>query len=98
MNQLNVANLPEVDAFARQKVAIDLYERSMRLGHRRVALLRYMDARDLSAPLSQEHHAYAQSIIENLSDPDINKIATESIKRSILRHTKHTSKSLIPGI
>jgi hypothetical protein len=62
--------------------ALSLYEKSIASGHTRIALLRYMDARDLAVPLTPRHHAYAHAIANGLSERDMQAIANEAIKRS----------------
>ncbi|MEM5367704.1 hypothetical protein V4C53_16920 [Paraburkholderia azotifigens] len=62
--------------------ALALYDRSIRHGHRHVALLRYMDARDLAAPLTQAHHEYAEKIASSLSVTDIERILGQAVDRS----------------
>lgn len=66
-------------------VALRLYEHSMKLGHKKIALLRYLDAKELSAPLSQSHHAYAQAIATTLSARVVERIFQQAIERSKLR-------------
>jgi hypothetical protein len=62
--------------------ALALYERSIRHGHRQVALLRYMDARDLAAPLTQAHHDYAEKVASSLSATDIERVLGQAVDRS----------------
>ena len=62
--------------------ALALYDRSIRHGHRHVALLRYMDARDLAAPLTQAHHDYAEKVASSLTATDIERILGQAVDRS----------------
>ena len=67
------------------QAALSLYEHSIASGHKRIALLRYMDARDLSVPMTQQHHAYACAIVNALSDREMESIARQALKRSHAR-------------
>ncbi|WP_245253643.1 hypothetical protein [Paraburkholderia sp. LEh10] len=72
--------------------ALTLYDHSIECGHRRIALLRYMDAKDLAAPLTRRHHAYAQTVADSLSVDEMASIARQAIERSRQRRsaaTKH---------
>ncbi|SIT49127.1 conserved hypothetical protein [Paraburkholderia piptadeniae] len=62
--------------------ALALYDHSIQCGHRKIALLRYMDARDLAAPLTERHHTYAQTVAESLSDGEIESILKQAVERS----------------
>ena len=64
------------------QAALSLYDQSMASGHKRIALLRYLDARDLSVPLAPHHHAYARSVASALSERDMEVIAREALRRS----------------
>jgi len=66
--------------------ALSLYDQSMASGHRRIALLRYLDARDLSAPLTPQHHAYAHAVASILNEREMEAIAREALRRSRERH------------
>jgi hypothetical protein len=55
--------------------ALALLDRSIALGHRRIALIRYLHAQYLDAPLSARHHEYVQKIAEHLSAETIARIA-----------------------
>ncbi|MEX3950998.1 hypothetical protein AB4Y40_24985 [Paraburkholderia sp. EG287B] len=68
--------------------ALSLYEQSMVSGHKRIALLRYMDARDLAVPLTPRHHAYAHAIASVMSDRDMQAIAREALRRSRERQAR----------
>jgi hypothetical protein len=43
--------------------ALALLEQSMALGHRRIALLRYLQARHLHATLEARHHDYVRDVV-----------------------------------
>ena len=62
--------------------ALALYDHSMQCGHKKIALLRYMDARDLAAPLTDRHHAYARTVVESLSSIEMESVARQAVKRS----------------
>jgi hypothetical protein len=55
--------------------ALALLDRSIALGHRRIALIRYLHAQYLDAPLCAQHHEYVQKIAERLSAETIARIA-----------------------
>lgn len=68
--------------------ALALYEYSMRLGHGKIALLRYMDAKDLAAPLSESHDTYARAVAATLSGSEVEKIARHALEKSRLRRRR----------
>ncbi len=72
--------------------ALALYDGSIRHGHRHIALLRYMDARDLAAPLTQRHHEYAQKVASSLSATDVERICGQAIDRSRQRQRAAAKK------
>jgi hypothetical protein len=47
--------------------ALALLERSIALKHRRIALIRYLHAQFLDAPLEARHHEYVMGIAARLS-------------------------------
>jgi hypothetical protein len=51
------------------------------LGHRRIALIRYLHAQYLDAPLSAQHHDYVHKIAERLSAETIVRIAMAARSR-----------------
>jgi len=55
--------------------ALALLDRSIALGHRRIALIRYLHAQYLDAPLCARHHDYVQKIAERLSTETIARLA-----------------------
>lgn len=72
----------------------------MKCGHRSVALLRYLDARDLAAPLAEHHHMHAQSLFGRLTDTEIRRLTIEALERSKLRrrglHTETLGAAKLP--
>lgn len=70
------------------QAALSLYEHSIASGHKRIALLRYMDARDLCVPMTQQHHAYACTIANTLSDREMESVARQALKRSRERQAR----------
>ncbi|SKC82746.1 hypothetical protein SAMN06266956_3976 [Paraburkholderia hospita] len=72
--------------------ALALYDHSIQCGHKRIALLRYLDAKDLAAPLTRQHHAYAQAIASSLSVGDMESIAKQAIERSRQRWSAGAKK------
>ena len=55
--------------------ALALLDRSMALGHRRIALIRYLHAQYLGASLEARHHEYVHKVAEHLSSETIARIA-----------------------
>jgi hypothetical protein len=55
--------------------ALALLDRSLALGHRRIALIRYLHAQYLGAPLESHHHEYVHKVAERLSTETIARIA-----------------------
>jgi hypothetical protein len=49
------------------QAALALLDRSIALGHRRIALIRYLHAQYLGAALEGRHHAYVEGIASRLS-------------------------------
>lgn len=74
--------------------ALALYDHSIQCGHGRIALLRYLDAKDLAAPLTRRHHAYAQAIALSLSVSDMESIAKQAMERSRQRRSAKAKKEL----
>ncbi|AME26130.1 MULTISPECIES: hypothetical protein [Burkholderiaceae] len=63
------------------EAALALLDRSIALGHRRIALIRYLHAQYLDAPLSAQHHDYVHKIAERLSAETIVRIAMAARSR-----------------
>ncbi|WP_408734072.1 hypothetical protein [Paraburkholderia bannensis] len=63
------------------QAALALLELSMARGHRRIALLRYLQAQHLSAPLQPHHHDYVQRIAQRLSADTLAGLAAEARRR-----------------
>jgi len=55
--------------------ALALLDQSIALRHRRIALIRYLLARELGAPLEARHHAYVERIAARLSADALARIA-----------------------
>ncbi|MCC8400305.1 hypothetical protein LJ655_00110 [Paraburkholderia sp. MMS20-SJTN17] len=55
--------------------ALALLDQSIALRHRRIALIRYLLARQLGAPLEARHHAYVEKIAARLSTDALVRIA-----------------------
>ncbi|WP_233854833.1 hypothetical protein [Paraburkholderia sp. HD33-4] len=55
--------------------ALALLDQSIALRHRRIALIRYLLARELGAPLEARHHAYVEKIAARLSTDALARIA-----------------------
>jgi hypothetical protein len=63
------------------QAALALLEHSMARGHRRIALLRYLHAQHLGAPLQTHHHDYVQQIAQRLSAATLAGLAEEARRR-----------------
>ncbi|MFM0219552.1 MULTISPECIES: hypothetical protein [Paraburkholderia] len=55
--------------------ALALLDQSMLLRHRRIALIRYLLAQQLGAPLQARHHEYVQKIAARLSADALARVA-----------------------
>jgi hypothetical protein len=62
--------------------ALALFEHSVACGHTKIALLRYLDARRLDAPLRSWHHAYVESVSTKLGAQEVQAL----VMQSWLRH------------
>jgi hypothetical protein len=61
--------------------ALALLDQSMALGHRRIALIRYLLAQQLGAPLQVRHHEYVQKIAARLPADALTRIAHAAHER-----------------
>jgi hypothetical protein len=61
--------------------ALALLERSIALKHRRIALIRYLHAQFLDAPLEARHHEYVNAIAARLSAEALMQIAAAARAR-----------------
>jgi len=57
------------------RAALALLERSIALKHRRIALIRYLHAQYLDAPLEARHHEYVKTIAARLSADALMRVA-----------------------
>jgi hypothetical protein len=55
--------------------ALALLDQSIAMRHRRIALIRYLLARELGAPLEARHHAYVEKVAAHLSVDALTRIA-----------------------
>ncbi|MGY6151223.1 hypothetical protein [Paraburkholderia graminis] len=55
--------------------ALALLDQSMLLQHRRIALIRYLLAQQLGAPLQARHHDYVRKVAARLSAETLARIA-----------------------
>jgi hypothetical protein len=85
-----------VGEFGDAVAALLLYEHSMECRHRRIALLRYLDAKDLAAPLSRAHHEYAERIITTLSDAELRSVSQQASLRSAQRKKSDAPQAASP--
>jgi hypothetical protein len=62
--------------------ALALLEQSMALGHRRIALLRYLQAQHLHAALDARHHEYVHEIAARMSPQTLARLVREARVRA----------------
>ncbi|MEC5409714.1 hypothetical protein VOM14_29695 [Paraburkholderia sp. MPAMCS5] len=63
------------------EAALALLDQSMLLRHRRIALIRYLLAQQLGAPLQARHHEYVEKIAARLSAETLARIAAAARAR-----------------
>ncbi|WP_322045308.1 hypothetical protein [Paraburkholderia sp. J67] len=73
--------LTERAASGDAQAALALLEHSMARGHRRIALLRYLHAEHLRAPLQAHHHDYVRRVAQRLSADTLAGLAAEARRR-----------------
>ncbi|KXU95139.1 hypothetical protein CR51_25320 [Caballeronia megalochromosomata] len=61
--------------------ALALLDRSIALKHRRIALIRYLHAQYLDAPLEARHHEYVKGVAARLSVDVLRQIAVAARAR-----------------
>ena len=61
--------------------ALALLDRSIALKHRRIALIRYLHAQYLDAPLEARHHDYVKTIAARLSVDALMRVAAAARAR-----------------
>jgi hypothetical protein len=64
------------------EAALALLELSMALGHRRIALLRYLQARHLQATLETRHHDYVRDVAARMSPVTLSRLVGEARTRA----------------
>ena len=62
--------------------AIALLEQSIALGHRRIALIRYLQAQHLEAPLDARHHDYVRDVAARMSAATLARVVGEATVRA----------------
>jgi hypothetical protein len=62
--------------------ALALLERSIELGHKRIALIRYLQAQFVDAPLDARHHAYVRDVAARMSPETLGRVAAEARARA----------------
>src|SRR5579863_7083219 len=73
--------------------ALALLDRSIELGHRRIALIRYLQAQFVEAPLEARHHAYVRDIAARMSAETLGRVAAEARSRSLSRQSSAHARS-----
>lgn len=64
------------------RAAIELLEQSMALRHRRIALIRYLQAQFLHAPLEARHHEYVREVAARMSPDTLGRVVGEARVRA----------------
>ncbi|MBP0591550.1 hypothetical protein J8I87_17825 [Paraburkholderia sp. LEh10] len=64
------------------RAAIALLDQSIALGHRRIALIRYLQAQHLDAPLDARHHEYVREIAARMSPQTLARVVGEARARA----------------
>ena len=54
--------------------ALNLLNRSIRFKHKRLAIFRYLIAKQLGAAMSEEHHAYCRHVTQSLKHDEISSL------------------------
>jgi hypothetical protein len=57
--------------------ALALFEHSIACGHTKIALLRYLDARRLNAPLRAHHESYVDAVSTRLGEEQLRALVTQ---------------------
>jgi hypothetical protein len=79
------------------RAALELLEQSMALRHRRIALIRYLQAQHLRAPLEARHHEYVREVAARMSPDSLKRVVgearvragrseSESVRDGVTRH------------
>ena len=61
--------------------ALALFEHSVACGHTKIALLRYLDARRLRAPLCPWHLSYVESVSTRMGEKQLHALVAQSWRR-----------------
>lgn len=69
------------------QAAVQLLEHSIALGHRRIALIRYLHAQYLCAPLVNRHHDYVRRIAARMSPATLAQVVREARERTSRAHS-----------
>lgn len=64
------------------RAAIALLEQSIALRHRRIALIRYLQAQYLHAPLEARHHEYVRAVAARMSPDTLSRVVGEARARA----------------
>ncbi len=65
------------------QAAVALLDQSIALGHRRIALIRYLQAQHLHAPLDARHHEYVRDVAARMSDATLARVVGEARARKV---------------
>ncbi|SEK10468.1 hypothetical protein [Paraburkholderia diazotrophica] len=68
--------------------AVALLDQSIALGHRRIALIRYLQAQHLDAPLDARHHEYVREVAARMSPATLARVVGEARARAG-RYARH---------
>jgi hypothetical protein len=92
MARAHISQLVKLAYEARDPAAaLALLDRSIELGHRRIALIRYLQAQCVEAPLEARHHAYVRDVAARMSAETLGRVAAEA--RSRARHSAQSAQA-----
>ncbi|WP_241019004.1 hypothetical protein [Paraburkholderia sp. Tr-20389] len=64
------------------RAAVALLDQSIALGHRKIALIRYLQAQHLDAPLDARHHEYVRDVAARMSPRTLARVVGEARARA----------------
>ncbi|ACC72484.1 hypothetical protein PPMP20_27500 [Paraburkholderia phymatum] len=64
------------------RAAVALLDQSIALGHRKIALIRYLQAQHLDAPLDARHHDYVRDVAARMSPATLARVVGEARARA----------------
>jgi hypothetical protein len=74
------------------RAALELLEQSIALRHRRIALIRYLQAQHLHAPLEARHHEYVREVAARMSPDTLKRVVGEARVRAGRSPTDYSAR------